>query len=384
MRTRLREAVRAAMAVLALLVIAGLSACGQSQGGHSEPDSSASSSSASSTSPKPSASLGPSANTPSGASTSSSGDLVATQYVVDQAPTSARTIPAWGASPATVEVFSVSFRSEAGERRLIRGDVWAYQPDTTSDEILMASVLLNCSNVAHGYPGTATGTENVIKGSTIPMQEAFVHVAARTGTTTCVVTAKSARPAPANPDIDPDSNFWRILTGSHLTVSKPVATWSRTVASKSVSRKMLPGKYWTPVVGKQTIPQGTEVEVLAQQSVTSCTAGSGSRDSSTDGTNLCAQEWTVDRQGSFVRVDLYVQQLTPDAEHSCTAPVKVGTQIRDIDRWKHHAIFNVTGKWTTMTTAACGPRIVYYARTTIVSGAQAVVHAPTTRLTVVG
>lgn len=370
-RCGLRSARGALPFLISLLCIANLiTACGEISPG---PDAPSGHGSAPTFTPSHSSSISPNTTDEPGG------------YRDNQAGPDSRSIPAWGELPTTVHVFTVSFPSKEGERRLIQGIVEAHQPATTTDEVLMVSVAIQCTNVADGHPGSAGSTENVIRGTSIQMQETFVHVAAATGTTTCRLGARSRRPAPASPDTDPESNNWVVGDGSSLQVSPPKAAWSRTVSSGFASQKLAPEQSWTPIVGKQNVPAGSPVEVISQLTVTSCTAVSGSQDASTGGVNLCEAGWTADnRQGSLVRLDLYVRQFTPGGNDFCMRPVRIGTQTRTIDRWEHHAQFYVSGTWHMRSTSACGGRLAYYAKVRVIAGAQAVVHAPTTRVTLVG
>lgn len=360
MGTRLGSVGHLLAGAFALLLLANLVACGQP--------------------PAPKGKAAPSAPIASGSPAGPS----MTSYVVHLDMAAGRSIPAWGTSPRGVKVLRLSFPSKKGERRLIQGHVKAFQPHSTSDEILMATVLISCTNVAADYPSTATGTENIVKSTTISMVDAFVHVAAANETTTCMLVARGIRPSPASPDEDAESNIWQVLPGSELRANRAAAPWSRTVGSTAASRKLEAGQHWTPVVARQPVPQGADVRLMAQQSVTACTAAGGSRDTSTQGVNLCGVGSTINYTGSLVRVDLYARQLTPVGDAFCAEPVRVASQTRDIDRWKHHAVFNVSGSWRTSTSTACGRRVAYYATVTNVSGADAVIHAPRTLVTIWG
>lgn len=276
----------------------------------------------------------------------------------------------------SLRVFSVTFTSVAGERRLVSGEVNAHQPSTTTDELLMAVVSVACTN---GTAGGYGGVENTLRGGTTPFRLRFVHVAASSGSTTCNLTVKAGRPRPVG--TDPASNIWYVEAGSVLRVSVPAASWSESEKSTATSMLRSPGQYWTPVIGMQPVPKGTTVEVISQQKVTSCTAVGGSSDGTTGGVDLCAGH--VDTTGSQVRLDVFARQRNADDSGYCMAAVKIGTQSRFIDRNVHHGQFHATGQFTTSTSSACGTVVHYYGTVTIESGSDAVVHAPSAQATIV-
>jgi|GEM_PF-3875951 len=273
-------------------------------------------------------------------------------------------------------VFTVSFASVVGQRRLVSGEVNAHQPTTTTDELLMAVVSVACTN---GTAGGYGGVENTLRGGTTQFRLQFVHVAAATGSTTCNLVAKAGRPRPVGTDAA--SNVWYVESGSALRVSVPTTDWSESEKSEAVSLLRTAGQYWTPVVGKQSVARGTAVAVIAQQKVTSCTTVGGSSDGTTGDVDLCAGH--VDTTGSRVRLDVFARQRNVDDTGYCMPAVKIGTQSRLIDRNVHHGQFHVTGAFTTSTAVGCGTVVHYYGTTTIESGSDAVVHAPSAQVTIV-
>lgn len=292
----------------------------------------------------------------------------------------ARTIPAYLDSTdpdRVVRVFSVKFWARAGERRYITSQVIARQPSSTPDSLLMASVSVTCSP-DNGGVVNAGATENVIRGTASVFTPRFVYVAPRTGMASCVLVASGLRPRPVATG-RASSNVWFVDARSYLSVSEPMATWTRSVATGARSRVLDPASRWTPIATVTPVRASREFELTSDHKVTTCSAVGGSRDSTTSGRELCAGR--VSTRGSVVRLVVSATQLgrggTP-----CAAP-QVFSSLRRISPTVHHVMVFSKSLVRVSQAAACKQRFAIRGSLEHAGGADLVVHAPSERTAVV-
>ncbi|MBZ5735132.1 hypothetical protein K8Z61_11560 [Nocardioides sp. TRM66260-LWL] len=217
----------------------------------------------------------------------------------------------------TVRIFAMRVRVRKGERRLITAKIYAAQPRSTSDPVLMAGVSVTC-NPRPGGVGNAGSTQNLVREHRSLMTPRFIYRAPRTGIITCTVRATGKRPRPNWRSHR--SNAWKVSHGSYLSMSRPLGLWSRTLVNTSRSKILSKHRRsWTTISRRVWIGAGSSFQILADHKVTTCSSPGGSKDSTTQGRDLCGRR--VSRKGTRVRTRLIVVQLTRSG-HAC-APCQV-------------------------------------------------------------
>lgn len=276
----------------------------------------------------------------------------------------------------TVRIFTMSMRVRKGERRLVTAKIYAAQPHSTSDPVLMAAVSVMCSPRPSGVRN-AGSTQNLVRGHRSLMTPRFVYKAPRTGTVTCTVRATSKRPRPNWRGHR--SNAWKVSHGSYLAMSRPLGLWSRTLVNASRSKILSKHRRsWTTISRRVWIGAGSSFQILADHKVTTCSSPGGSKDSTTQGRDLCRHR--VSRKGTRVRTRLIVVQLTRSG-HAC-APRQVDYGSRKVTPAIHHAMVFNRVRIKVHHRKGCTPRFWVRSQVLHRSGAAMLVHAPADRLTI--
>ena len=291
-----------------------------------------------------------------------------------------RTVPAYldpEDADRIVRVFSVTFWARQGERRYITSRVLARQATSTPDTLLMASVSVSCSPSKEGV-SNAGATQNVLRGDRVVLTPRFVYVVPRTGMVGCVLVASGLRPRPSASGPS-TANVWYVELGSYLEVSEPMGWWPRSLASRATSRVIARGQRWTPIAS--IVPVGadeTSFELVSDHKVTTCSSVGGSRDSSTDGRELCAGR--VSTRGSWVRLVVSAVQLGRQGR-ACAKP-QVFRSLRKVTPEVHHAMVFSTSVVPVSRAASCGSRFAVRGSIEHAGGADVVIHAPSERTSV--
>ncbi len=323
------------------------------------------------------------------------GGLVATMLIVlstsaDAAPASAyrdtsadeaRTIPAYLGSSnphRVVRVFSVKFWARAGERRYITSQVVARQPGSTPDSLLMASVSITCSP-DNGAVINAGATENIMRGTTSVFSPRFVYDVPRTGMTACLLVASGLRPRPSAWG-SASRNVWFVDSGSFLSVSEPMASWTQTVETSARSRVLDGSEHWTPIALVASVHAHHDFEVTSDHKITTCSAVGGSRDSTTLGRELCSSR--VSTQGTVVRLVVSATQLDRRGA-ACAAP-QVFSRLRRVSADVHHAMVVSKSLVKVSHAKACRSEFAIRGSLVHVGGADVVVHGPSERTSILG
>lgn len=275
----------------------------------------------------------------------------------------------------TVRILQVVFRAKAGERRLITAKVYARQPRTTGDPVLMAAVSMGCSPRARGVR-SAGSTQNLVRGHRSLLTPRFVYRVPRTGRVACTVYATGERPRPHRGGAR--RNAWRVSDGSYIAVSQPLRHWSRSIGTSARSRVVRPHRQWSPISTRVWIGAGRSFQLLADHKVTTCSSPGGSKDSTTQGRNLC--RFHVRSGGTRVRSRITVVQLDRRG-HAC-APRQVFLGSRMVTPSVHHAMLFQRERVRVARRKGCTQR--FWIRSTLLNsrGATMMVHAPSERLAV--
>ena len=276
-----------------------------------------------------------------------------------------------------VRVMSVRFWARQGERRYITSQVVARQPSGTSDPLLMAAVSVTCSPQAGGV-ANAGATQNLLRGSATTMTPRFVYRAPRTGMAACVLTASGLRPRPSAVGY-PSSNLWYVAPGSFLAVSAPVPRWGGTMSTDERSRVLDQGEAWAPVRRIVRVGPVREFELVSDHKLTTCAAVGGSRDSSTQGRELCAGR--VDRTGTTVRLVVTAVQRRRTGG-SCGAPQVVDDRLAWVRASVHHRMVFSKGVVRVSRAPGCTREFLVTGTIRHVRGADVLVHAPSERTSV--
>lgn len=276
----------------------------------------------------------------------------------------------------TVRIFAMRLRVRKGERRLITAKIYAAQPHSTSDPVLMAAVSVMCSPRPSGVRN-AGSTQNLVRGHRSLMTPRFVYRATASGTVTCTVRASGKRPRPNWRGHR--SNAWKVSHGSYLSASQPLGLWSRTLVNSSRSKILSTHRRsWTTISRRVWIGAGTSFQVLADHKVTTCSSPGGSKDATTQGRDLCRHR--VSRKGTRVRTRLIVVQLTRSG-HACAAP-QVSYGSRKVTPAIHHAMVFNRVRMKVHHRKGCTSQFWVRSQVLHRSGAAMLVHAPSDRLTI--
>ena len=288
----------------------------------------------------------------------------------------ARTIPAYleATDPDRVlRVFSVTFWARKGERRYVTSQVVARQPSSTPDGLLMASVSVTCSP-DNGGVVNAGATQNLMRGTASVFTPRFVYAVPQTGMVSCVLAAGGLRPRPVSSGWA-SGNVWFVDSGSFLSVSGPMGPWTRSIESSARSRVLDAGERWTPITTIAWVRAKRAFEVTSDHKVTTCSAVSGSRDSSTLGRALCRDR--VSTKGSRVRLIVSAVQL--DDKGDPCADRQVFSELRRVSADVHHAMVFSKALVRVRGTASCSPRFAIRGSLVHTGGSDLVVHAPSER-----
>ncbi|MBZ5735131.1 hypothetical protein K8Z61_11550 [Nocardioides sp. TRM66260-LWL] len=241
-----------------------------------------------------------------------------------------RTIPATGDS---ITVFKLSFTADSTKNYYVSTSITESQPSSTSDELLYSQVNLTCAGQGTQVQGSTT---NTFAGQSITVTPRMVYDPQSSGPVTCSVTAKSGRPRPASPDTQPNSNYWTVDTGSKLSISQGMDSWTGEVGQTSPNRLLTSSSpNYTPSSDEVSLPNSlTSFDLISDHKLTVCTSDSGGAGGE-DGADCSGY---IDRNGSStVQLTVKVRQKYSNGEWCGSSQTVISRSI-DISRNRHHVM----------------------------------------------
>ena len=270
---------------------------------------------------------------------------IAHAYAIDVSDATAnnsRTIHAYLENNVSVEMFKISFTATAGEKRRVRGQIYASMPATAVDDLLMVGVTIQCASGTSYAAATADAnlgnTQNVLRGASLSLSPRIVYTATSSGIQTCGLSVVTSRPRPAVPE-DDESNYFTVDPGSFLEATvaiHPSAAQGFRVGPPSA--RLESGDAFDAAAFNWTAPAGvTNFAVSGDVKVTTCTSVSGSRDVTTGGVYLC--EGHVNPAGSTVGTVVVARQLKisdPSTPCAATSSPATGYTTTTVSKDVHH------------------------------------------------
>jgi hypothetical protein len=292
----------------------------------------------------------------------------ATSYpiaVQDTTAATTRSVQAYlGSDQVAVPIFSISFTTTvSGEKRGISGKVIANQASNASDPLLLAAVNVSCaagSTYSTSDPhAKLSNAQNILRGTTITLAPRFIFTAGIPGQYTCGLTANSGRPRPGS-SIDPDlTDRYTIQPGSYLQATVPIHPSSAQGYLTTTPSPLLTnaGDAYDAAVLYWTAPAGvTSFSMTGDLKMTTCTAVAGSRDSTTNGTNLCDGYKVESPFGSTVASVLVAYQINDEDGTYCATNryPATGFTITNVSKDVHHKMVYFAATIPVSTARGCG------------------------------